>query len=256
VKFVRKLHLIRPLVALDVETTGVHHTIDRIVQLGIHKLYPDGTERGWETLINPGIPIPPEVSAIHGIKDEDVKDAKTFCELAPVIAQGLLDCDICAFNGKFDLSFIKEEFRRCNMVPPQFGFLVDASDIFRKFHPRTLSAAVNIYLKRSHEDAHTALADASATLEVLQAQLQEHMELPLTVPELVEYLEKPPDGYIDAQGKLVMRNGEITLNFGKPEVLGQPLKRINRGYLQWMLMGDFSPRVKAAVRAELDRRAQ
>jgi DNA polymerase III subunit epsilon len=250
----RKLKLTRPLVALDVETTGTHATIDRVIQLGISKLYPDGTQRDWETLINPGISIPPEVTAIHGIKDDDVKDAKTFCELAPIIKQGLTDCDICAFNGKFDLNFVKEEFRRCGIIPPQYGVLIDPWVIFLKFYPRTLSAAVNTYLKRAHEDAHNALADASATLEVLQAQLEEHLELPLTVNEIVEYLDKPPDGYVDAQGKLVMRNGKIVLNFGKADVLGKPLEEVSSRYLQWMLTGDFSPRVKAAVRGELDRR--
>ncbi len=243
------LKLKRPLVIFDVETTGTHPQVDRIVQIGIVKVYVEGQTTEWETLINPGMRIPPEATSIHGISDEHVADSPTFKEIAPKLAGGLKNCDVAGYNIRFDMLFLRKEFVRVGGRDVlKDAKIVDAFRIFQQHNPRNLAAAVEHYLKRKmKEGAHNALVDAQETWEVLKAQLEEHSNLPDDVDKLHQiYFESPAEGFLDAEGKIAWRFGEATINFGKWATI--PLQNVAQGYLTWMVReGDFAPDVKRII---------
>ena len=247
-----RLKLKRPLVVLDVETTGTHPQVDRVVQVGVVKVYPGDRMTEWQTLINPEMKIPPEVTKIHGIDDEQVKDAPKFRDIAPMLAGGMKDSDIAGYQVRFDVLFLRKEFERVGgrMVLDDVK-IVDALRIYQQHEPRNLAAAVERYCGRKmKEGAHDALVDAQETWEVLKAQLEEHSNLPSDVDELHKiYFESPAEGFLDADGKLAWRYGEATLNFGKWATI--PLQNVDRGYLSWMLGGDFLPDVKRIIQEAL-----
>lgn len=241
-----RLKLTRPLVMLDVETTGLHPQVDRIVEIGLVKLYPEGRRTEWRTLVHPEMKIPPEVSKVHGIDDAAVKDAPKFREIASSLAGGLKDCDVGGFNVRFDLMFLKKEFGRLGGHRVLDGCkVVDPYRIHAQRKPRTLVSACQDYGLPAFE-AHTALEDARAATDLLIAQLEQHADLPDTVEELHRvFFETPAEGHLDPDGKLAWRHGVATINFGKWATI--PLSRVDRGYLQWMLDGDFTDTVKRVV---------
>lgn len=247
------LNLERPLVSIDLETTGEHPEKDRIVQLGLVKLYPGGRETEYMTLVNPGMSIAPEISEIHGITDEDVKDAPFFDStyVAGYLQVGLVGCDVLGYNLKrFDLRIIKEEFRRCRKICPEWMEVIDAGRIFHIKDPRTLIAAAKKYLNRDvEEEAHDALFDARLTKDVLLGQLEFYPELPRSVPELARFCDegRPGGNSLDPEGKFAWRHNRCIVNFGNKHLL-VPLEEVAQrdpGYLKWMLNGDFSDQVKA-----------
>jgi DNA polymerase-3 subunit epsilon len=243
------LPLERPLISIDLETTGVFHTRDRICQIGLVKLYPDGRTTEWETLINPTISIPEEASAVHHITDEMVADEPTFEMIAKILHGGLVDCDLLGYNIKnFDLKFLTTEFARCK-IKYEEPHIVDGYKIFQHFPTRNLPAAVQEYLKEELLDAHSALADAKASMRVFHAQLLKHEELPRTVPELHKLFFEKADS-LDPDGRLAWRGDEVIINFGK--FAGTPLKNANRGYLEWVLNGNFSEATKKIIRDALN----
>jgi len=242
------LQLKKPLISLDVETTGTNPKEDRIVQIGLVKLYPDGHETEWETLVNPGIPVPEEVTKIHGITNEMLATAPTFKSLAPMLAQGFSQGDFCGFNLRFDLDFLTAEFARAG-VANTLGTvkIVDAHKIFQMKEPRTLSAAVKKYLGVEHEGAHNALVDARMTLRVMMKQLEIHPDLPQTVDELHKLLfETAPHGFLDPDRKIAWRNGRAVIAFGN-QFNGVPLEKVNHDFLRWVLRKDFNPAVKKII---------
>ena len=234
----------RPLISVDLETTGIYPNVDRIVQIGLLKLYPDGELNEWETLIDPDIHIPDNASAVHHITDATVKDAPYFKDIAPVLYKGFQGCDFCGYNCKsFDIRFFIEEFRRCgiNFVP---GCIVDSFLIFKKYSPRNLSAALKHYTGKDLLDAHSALADARASMQVLREQLLQHKDLPRNIAE-IERCFKGGGNNVDDEGKLVWKNGEVVINFGAKA--GTTLKQCDPAYLQWILRSNFSAEVKAII---------
>lgn len=248
------LELDFPLVCLDLETTGDIARIDRVCQVALVKMYPDGKINEWETLVNPGVPIPPSVTAIHGISDEDVKDAPTFEQLAVKLASGLSKTDYCGYNVDFDLRFLTEEFRRCRLRPELFmnGRVVDAFRIFQRFAPRRLENALEHYCGERHEGAHRAMADVKATLRVLSAQVERH-QLPRTVADLCAMFEDAPrEDAVDPDRRLVRRGDDVVINFGKN--VGRRLRDVEDSFLRWILKSEFTPAVMGAVGEELERR--
>jgi DNA polymerase-3 subunit epsilon len=241
-----------PLVSIDTETTGVNRQIDRVIQIGVVKLSPDGEVKKWQTYINPEEPIPPESTEIHGITDEMVKDAPPFKNIAGRLAKALTMVDITGFNVYFDISMLKAEFRRANVLIPGLEAcrVIDVQKIYRKYHKRKLKNAVKLYLNEDMIGAHDALVDAEYSLRVLAAQLELYPELPKSVGELNALLEAPSGNKVDAEGKLVWRNGEICLNFGKTP--GRPLRLVEKKYLKWVIAGDFSRQVKVYCQDALD----
>jgi len=244
-----------PLVLIDTETTGTHHEVDRIVQIGIMKLYPDGRETEYQTYVNPQQPIPPEITAIHGINDDTVKDAPTFAQLAENLAKGFSKCDFAGHNVEFDLDFLKSEFKRVGSRDVINGRILCSQKIFFSYHKRTLSDAARLYLGEEHTDAHDAMADIRMTKRVLEAQLAKHNDLPKDMGQLYrKYFEEGRDtGFLDPRGLLAWRFGEACINFGNKHV-NVPLRTVAKrdpGYLHWMLKSDFPWKVQEIVRQAL-----
>lgn len=249
----RNLSLQRPLVFLDLETTGTDPGSDRIVEIAVLRCEPDGSQRTRTRRVNPERPIPAGATAVHGIRDEDVRDEPTFRE----VARGLLDllegADLAGFNvGRFDLPLLERELSECGM---DLGLasrrVVDAMTIYHRKERRDLSAAVQFYLGHDHENAHGAEADISATLEVLDAQLERYPDLPRTVDELDNWARARPDS-VDRSGKFVWRDGEVVLAFGKHQ--GKTLREIVTrapDYLEWVARSDFPDDARQLVRRAL-----
>jgi DNA polymerase-3 subunit epsilon len=239
------LQLERPLVCLDLETTGTSPQRDRIIQIGVVKILPSGEVQEGCQLVNPGMPIPPESTAVHKITDAMVADAPKFRDLAPKIQSGLSQADICGFNVNFDLAFTREELARCGLQLTH-GKVIYGCDIFKRMEPRSLTAAMKFYLNEEFTDAHDALADARATVRVIVAQLLRYTDLPRSVDGLHKlFNETVKDGHVDPHGKLIWRNGVAVINFGKHS--GVALHEVPRTYIEWMLSGDFSPPLKAIL---------
>ncbi len=246
----QKLNLTKPLVMIDLETTGAKPSIHRICQVGIIKIYPDGTEKPWETLVNPGIHIPKEMTDIHGINDKMVEGAPTFSGIASILIHGLEDCYIGGYNVQFDMGFLEYEFYRIAYdFDPDEYVLLDGFDIFRHFNPRDLTAAVKYYLNKELNAAHHADIDIRATKEVIEAQLHRHSELPHSIEEIQKLVQKQKkkDHFIDRQGKLAWVETVPIINFGKHA--DKPLDQVPKQYLRWIAYEaeDFSPKVKRVI---------
>jgi DNA polymerase-3 subunit epsilon len=254
-----RLRLQRPICFFDLETTGTDPARDRIVEVSVLRVEPDGASEARTRRIHPERPIPPDATAVHGIRDEDVRDAPAFRQVARSLLDFFADADLGGFNvRRFDVPLLDREFRDCGL---DFGLagrrIVDAMTIFHKKEPRDLAAAVRFFLGREHAGAHGAEADVRATFEVLEAQLARYDDLPDT-PEAIEaWLQPPvPPGAADRSGKFVLRDGATVFNFGKHR--GRPLAAVAAeapDYLRWLLQGDFPDDAKALVREALGRRA-
>ncbi len=252
----KNLTLERPLVCFDLETTGTDVREDRIVQLALVRVARDGSRQTLASLVNPERPIPPAATAVHGIRDEDVRDAPRFAELRPRLEEMLADADLLGFNMvSFDLPLLQREIRNSGGELDLSGRrLLDAMRIFHLKEPRHLSAALRFYCGREMENAHDALADTIATLDVFDAQLARYDDLPRDAAALHELCNPRDDAYLDATRKLRWNDaGEATLGFGKHK--GKTLRelaRASRDYLEWMLRDDsFSPEVKDILREAL-----
>jgi DNA polymerase-3 subunit epsilon len=209
-----KLILERPLAFIDIESTGTNKDTDRIIEISICKLHPDGSREMKTKRINPGVPIPAASTAIHGIKDEDVKDEPLFAEISKSLYSFLDNCDICGFaSNRFDVPILFVEFGRAGIYWDYTRFsMIDAGEIFKIKEPRTLAAAYKFYCDKDIEKAHSAEADILATVEVFAAQTDRY-DLPVTVKELALFSnhDKP---ILDLSGKFSYNEaGEIVLNF-------------------------------------------
>ncbi|HKD19066.1 MAG TPA: 3'-5' exonuclease [Thermoanaerobaculia bacterium] len=245
------LALDRPLVVYDTETTGTNARFDRIIEIACLKIHPDGRREQFVRRLNPGIPIPPTSTAIHGITDADVAEAPRFREVAAELAAFLDGADLGGYNMTgFDLPVLRAEFLRSG-VPFEISErrLVDAQRIFFAREPRHLAAAARFYCQTDHAGAHGALADAEMTLRVLEGQLARYTDLPRSVPELHDAFCAGLDQDMDPEGRFRLVNGEPTVNFGKNR--GRLLRDMSReepGFLRWIIKGDFSEPVKEIAR--------
>jgi hypothetical protein len=245
-----KLRLERPIIFFDLETTGTNVNRDRIVELSVVKVFPDGSTEEKTRLINPGMPIPPGATAVHHITDADVADAPTFPQIARSLNAIFEGCDIAGFNSnKFDIPLLIEEFQRAGIHFDLSGRrCVDVQNIFHKMEPRTLVAAVKFYCGRDLADAHSSLADTRATYEVLLGQLDRYPELENDVDFLSRF--SSADGSMDIAGR-IRRNeaGVPVFTFGKyrdtpvDEVLDK-----EPSYYEWIIQGDFSKNTKDVLR--------
>lgn len=232
------IELKRPLAVFDLETTGVRIGKDRIVQVAVVRLMPDGSRRKWQSLVNPEMHIPAEATAVHGISDADVAEAPVLADIAAELQNQLDGCDLCGFNVlRFDLPFLSEELYRVGTTwDTSTVRVVDPMRIYHHFERRDLSAAARFYLNREHGGAHDAMADVEMTADVLLAQLERYPELPNDVDALGEFCgdrKRAPD----AAGKLAYDDhGGICLAFGKYK--GWLIENIGRndpGYMQWLM---------------------
>ncbi len=245
------LPLDRPLVVFDTETTGTNARVDRIIEIACLRLRPGGGQDEWVRRVNPGIPIPPASTAIHGISDADVAGLPRFADVARDLAAFLDGCDLAGYNiTGFDLPVLRTEFLRAG-VPFEVldRRLVDAQRIFFSREPRHLAAAARFYCDAEHAGAHGARADAEMTLRVLVGQLRRYEDLPREVGRLHDLFCAGLDRDMDPEGRFRMVNGEPTVNFGKNR--GRTLRDMSReepGFLRWILKGDFSDPVKEIAR--------
>jgi len=272
-----QLNLANPIVFFDLETTGVNISKDRIIEISLLKVAPNGKEEGKTRRINPGIPIPPEATAIHGISDEDVKDCPTFKEIAKSLAAQIEGCDLAGFNSnRFDIPLLAEEFLRADVdIDLSKRKFVDVQTIFHKMEKRNLAAAYKFYCGRKMEEdfaAHRADQDAEATYRVLLGELEKYSEanqeeaervLPNDMDYLAEFSKNNDN--VDFAGRIVWRpvldaNGKETLddkgqvikkeyfNFGKYKgcAVDEVLQR-DPGYYSWMIQADFTNNTKQVL---------
>ena len=247
----KNLRLERPLAFIDVETTGRNPYSDRIVELSILKINPDGNEKYKSHRINPGIPIPEETTAIHGITDADVAEEPPFQQYARSIRDFLEGCDISGFNViNFDLPCLEAEFARSNVdFSRKSRYLIDSMVIFHQREPRNLEAAYLKYCGKEMENAHSAKEDAKVSSEILDSQLDMYKDLPRDVAGLCALCYKVNENSIDTDGKFIWLEGEAVCNFGKKHK-GRKLKDIateDPSYLEWITKSDFSTEVKEMV---------
>ncbi len=236
-----ELKLKNPLIFFDLETTGINISTDRIVEISYLKIYPNGDEESKTIRINPTIPISKEAMEIHGISNEDVKDAPTFGEIAKTLSKTMEGCDLAGYNSnKFDIPLLAEEFIRAEVdIDMKKRKFVDVQVIFHKKEQRTLSAAYKFYCNKELEGAHSAEADTRATYEILNAQLNKYSDLPDEIDKLSEYSSHNKNA--DFAGRIVYNEeGEEIFNFGKYK--GQKVEDIFKNdpaYYSWMINNDF-----------------
>lgn len=239
------LQLKKPLAFIDLETTGVNLGTDRIIEIAIVKILPDGSRSVKRKLINPGMPIPKASSDVHGITDDMVKDAPLFKQVAQELKQVLDGCDIAGYNSnRFDIPLLMEEFLRAQV---EFDMrnrkLLDVQNVFHKMEPRTLGAAYRFYCNKNLEGAHSAEVDASATHEILEAQLGRYPDLGNTVDSILKVIGE--DQIVDFARRFVLENGVEVFNFGKFK--GRPVADVLKAepqYYDWMMKGDFPQHTK------------
>jgi DNA polymerase-3 subunit epsilon len=234
------LQLTSPLAIIDLETTGINLGSDRIVEIAIVKVLPDGKKQVKRKLINPEMPIPAASSDIHGITNEMVKDAPTFRQVANELKQFLDLCDLAGYNSnRFDIPMLAEEFLRVGMEFEGKGRkLLDVQKIFHMMEQRTLSAAYRFYCNKELEGAHGAEVDASATWEVLVAQVVRYPQLGNNVGTILKHIGEEP--LVDFARRFVLENGIEIFNFGKHK--GRSVAEILKSepqYYDWMMKGDF-----------------
>ncbi len=248
-----RLNLKTPLAFFDLETTGTNIAKDRIIEIAIVKIMPNGDEFRKVTKVNPEMPIPLETSLIHGIYDEDVKDAPTFKSIAKNLAKFLEGCDFAGFNViRFDVPLLVEEFLRAGI---NFDIskckLVDAQKIFHLMEKRTLAAALKFYCDKDLIDAHSAEADTVASMHVLQAQIVRYAGEPVvdmqgnTIGVIENNMETlhniTATNLVDLAGRIILNDdGVEVFNFGKHKL--KPVVEVfseEPSYYDWMMKGDF-----------------
>lgn len=241
-----ELHLKKPIIFFDLETTGTNITKDRIVEISMIKIMPNGTENERTIRLNPEMPIPAEATAVHGITDENVANCRTFKMIAADLAKSFQGCDIAGFNSnRFDIPMLDQEFQRAGV---KFDFskprFIDVQTIFHKKEQRTLVAAYKFYCGKDLNDAHSASADTRATYEVLKAQLDMYDDLPNDMEALSEYSSQNRN--VDLAGRVIYNEQkQEVINFGKYKgQLVTDVLRQDPGYYSWILQGDFPQNTK------------
>lgn len=243
------LILHRPLVFFDIESTGLSITRDRMVEVALLKVFPNQNTEFKRYLLNPGIPIPAEVSEIHGIQDDDVKFAPRFEQVAGEVFEFLQDSDLAGFNAlRFDIPMLAEEFFRVGLdLEIEKRQTVDVQLIFHKMEERNLSAAYRFYCQKELENAHSAEADIRATWDVFQAQIKRYPSLPTDVKGIAEFTGNQQR--VDLEGKLLKaQDGTVKFNFGKHK--GRAVVDVFRSepsYYSWMMDGDFPAYTKKII---------
>jgi DNA polymerase III subunit epsilon len=248
------LSLARPLAMIDLETTGINIGSDRIVEIAIIKLMPDGSRQVKRKLINPEMLIPKGASDVHGITNEMVKDAPTFKQAANEIKMFISNCDLAGYNSnRFDVPLLVEEFLRAGLdIELNDRHLLDVQRIFHMMEQRTLSAAYKFYCEKVLEGAHSAEIDAAATLEILEAQVKRYPQMGNSVEAIVKFTGE--DQIVDFARRFVMENGTEVFNFGKHK--GKPVTLVLKQepqYYDWMMKGDFPLHTKQKLTEILNR---
>ncbi|WP_047547911.1 3'-5' exonuclease [Psychroserpens sp. Hel_I_66] len=246
-----QLKLTKPICFFDLETTGINITSDRIVEISILKVHPDGKEETYTKRVNPTIPIPPQVTLVHGISDADIADAPTFKDISKEVYQIIKDCDLGGFNSnRFDIPVLAEEMLRAEIdFDMKNTQSIDVQTIFHKMEQRTLSAAYKFYCDKNLDNAHSAEADTLATYEVLKAQLDRYDELENDSKFLAEFSSRKK--FADFAGFITFnKEGVECFSFGKHK--GKLVTEVldnEPGYFGWLLNADFPLYTKKVLTA-------
>jgi DNA polymerase III subunit epsilon len=248
------LQLQRPIAFIDLETTGVNISTDKIIEIAIVKILPDGSKLSKRKLINPQMPIPESSTAFHGITNEMVKDAPTFKQVANEIKQFIDNCDLAGYNSnRFDIPMLIEEFMRIGLnFSTDQRKMVDVQKVFHLMEQRTLSAAYKFYCDKCLDEAHSAEADAHATWEILMAQVERYPHIGTTIDEIVKFTGE--DDIVDFARRMIRINGVEIFNFGKHK--GKPVSEVLKmepQYYDWMMKGDFAMNTKQKLTEILNR---
>jgi DNA polymerase III subunit epsilon len=248
------LQLTRPIVFIDLETTGVNLATDRVIEIAIIKISPDKEKQVKHKIVNPQIPIPKIASEIHGITDDHVKDAPTFKEVANELKQFIDNSDLSGYNSnRFDIPLLMEEFLRAGIsLDMKNRRMLDVQHIFHMMEKRTLGAAYKFYCEKELTEAHSAEADATATWEILEAQLNRYAHLGETLDTILQFTGE--EKYVDFARRFVMDNDIEVFNFGKHK--GRPVSDVLKAepqYYDWMMKGDFPLHTKQKLTEILNR---
>jgi len=249
----------KPMAFFDLETTGTNLQNDRVIEISVVKIFPDGEREAKTRLLNPEMHIPEEASAIHGIRDEDVKDAPTFKQVSKNLFIYLEGCDLAGYNvSKFDIPMLTKEFSRAGLNFAMEGRkVVDSYTLFCKMEPRNLKAAYKYFCGKDLENAHSSAADIAATVEILEAQMAKYSALakeqlpegvekcPSTLQELNDFCNQRPPDAIDPDARFKWKEGEPVVGFGRNAgVLLRQIAVENPDFLRWMIKADFSDAAK------------
>jgi DNA polymerase-3 subunit epsilon len=248
------LQLNRPIVFIDLETTGINLSTDRVIEIAIVKISPDKTRVVKHKIVNPQMPIPKSSSDIHGITDDKVKDAPTFKEVANELKQFIDNADLSGYNSnRFDIPLLMEEFLRAGITLDMTNRrMLDVQQIFHMMEKRTLGAAYKFYCEKELIDAHSAEADASATWEILEAQLGRYEHLGNTLDTILQFTGE--EKYVDFARRFVFDNDVEVFNFGKHK--GRAVTDVLKAepqYYDWMMKGDFPLHTKQKLTEILNR---
>ena len=244
-----RIQLHKPIVFFDLETTGVNITTDRVVEISVVKVFPNGEEMRKTYRINPEMPIPPQATAVHKITDADVANCPTFKQMAKELVKIFSDADIAGYNSnKFDVPLLAEEFIRAGVdFDLKKRNFVDVMSIFMKKEPRNLSAAYKFYCNGDLENAHSANADTEATYEVFKAQVERYTDIGNDIQEISKFSSYNSNA--DFMGRLVYdADHNVVINFGKYK--GVKVKAIfprDPGYYSWILSGEFTYNTKQVL---------
>jgi DNA polymerase-3 subunit epsilon len=249
-----KLILKRPIAFIDLETTGINISTDKILEIAIVKILPDGTKQLKRKLLNPQMPIPKSSTDVHGITDEMVKNAPTFKQVANEVKQFLDNCDMGGYNSnRFDVPMLIEEFLRIGLDFSVEGRrMVDVQKVFHLMEQRTLGAAYKFYCNKTLDGAHSAEIDATATWEIFLAQVERYDNLGTTIESIVKFTGE--DEIVDFSRRFVKVNGVEIFNFGKHK--GKPVAEVLKmepQYYDWMMKGDFAMDTKQKLTEILNR---
>ncbi|MGH1435961.1 MAG: exonuclease domain-containing protein [Lewinella sp.] len=259
------LQLSKDLVFFDIESTGLHVIRDRIIQIALIKYSGKGKPPEERTyLVNPGIPISEEAMNVHGITPKDVARKPNFPQLAQEIFDFIGNADLAGYNSnRFDVPMLMEEFDRAGL---EFSLdnrrLIDVQRIFYKMEPRTLSAALRFYCQKEIENAHDAMADVKATIDVLMGQLSMYegkdyidgdgnVTPNAIVPDIKSLHDFTNDTrFVDATQKMKYdQHGNIVFSFGKynGQAVADVLRK-DKNYYNWIVNKEFSSQVKQIVK--------
>ena len=248
------LQLTRPLAFIDLETTGINLSIDRIIEIAIVKIYPDGSKQIKRKIVNPQIPIPQGATDVHGFTNEMVKDAPPFKDVANEIKQFIDIADLSGYNSnRFDIPLLMEEFLRAGIeIDMRSRRMVDVQHVFHMMEKRTLAAAYQFYCNKELSDAHSAEADATATWEILEAQTLRYQNLGNTLDSILEFTGE--EKIVDFARRMIIENDIEVFNFGKHK--GRPVVEVLKAepqYYDWMMKGDFPLHTKQKLTEILNR---
>jgi DNA polymerase III subunit epsilon len=249
------MKLSKPLIVLDLETTGMWLEKDRIIEIAMIKVLPSGERSVYHTRVNPAMPIPAVVTELTGISNADVKDAPLFKAIAKDVIEFIGDADLGGFNvDKFDLPLLERELREAgHSFQPRAHAVYDAQKVFHLNEKRDLTSAYALYCGKKLEGAHSALVDTEATLAVIEAQIARYGEGDDQVETLARFNYVERQEFYDSDKRFRWWNGELYMMFGK-YAKKESLREIARKdphYLEWMLAKDFSEEVKTLVEGAL-----